>query len=410
MAETSKNKIYYNDDENSIADILTDMKRMAESTDNAIETKVDKVSGKVLSSNDFTNEYKQKVDNMKVEIPIASNKTLGGIKVGQNLTIDSDGTLNAKVESEGGVTGDTLPIGSIVSYGGLNAPENWLICDGSEISRTEYLELYNVLGTIYGKGDGSATFNLPDLKDKFILGTGNSHISGETGGEEKHTLTESEIPTMNVYMTKTSWYDKGGLEYGGAENRRVVAGGAAGGDTGYAIGTVNGGNQSHNNMPPYATTIFIIKARQRAGVVATVVDNLNNTSALDALSAKQGKILNDKITTNSTYSTEEVVVGTYMGKAKYRKTIVMSNVTETNKTYDLSSLSVETCMINSSHSYFEQGNYQIPIGCYGGTTDYSRAFYQKNTKTLYVQFGTTYTMSKNIHITIEYTKTTDSVV
>lgn len=114
---------------------------------------------------------------------------------------------------------------------------------------------------------------------------------------------------------------------------------------------------------------------------------------------------------SNVYSTEETQIGTWIdGKPIYRKTIVMSNVTETNKTYDLSSLSIETCMIDSSHSYFEQGNYQIPIGCYGGTTDYSRAFYQKNTKTLYVQFGTTYTMSKNIHITIEYTKTTDSVV
>lgn len=154
----------------------------------------------------------------------------------------------------------------------------------------------------------------------------------------------------------------------------------------------------------------IKKIAQSAGVVATVVDNLESTSTVDALSAKQGKILNDKITTKSTYSTEETKVGTWNGKPIYRKTIVMSNVTETNKTYDLSSLSIETCMIDSSHSYFEQGNYQIPIGCYGGTTDYSRAFYQKNTKTLYVQFGTTYTMSKNIHITIEYTKTTDSVV
>ena len=51
MAETSKNKIYYNNDENSIADILADMKKLAESADNAIETKVDKDSGKKLSTN-----------------------------------------------------------------------------------------------------------------------------------------------------------------------------------------------------------------------------------------------------------------------------------------------------------------------------------------------------------------------
>ena len=64
MAETSKNKIYYNDDENSVADILADMKKLAESADNAIETKVDKDSGKKLSTNDFTNEYKNKLDEL----------------------------------------------------------------------------------------------------------------------------------------------------------------------------------------------------------------------------------------------------------------------------------------------------------------------------------------------------------
>ena len=85
----------------------------------------------------------------------------------------------------------------------------------------------------------------------------------------------------------------------------------------------------------------------------------------------------------------------------------MSNVTETTKTYNISTIPIETCMIDSSHSYFEQGNFQIPIVYYGGTTDYSRAFYQKDIKTLFVQFGTTYTMSKNIHITIEYTKTSN---
>ena len=161
-------------------------------------------------------------------------------------------------------------------------------------------------------------------------------------------------------------------------------------------------------------TIYDVTPEQYEGTTPLSASNMNAIQDNAEEAIKEVATTLEQLTTDvenkHTYSTEEVVVGTYMGKAKYRKTIVMSNVTETNKTYDLSSLSVETCMINSSHSYFEQGNYQIPIGCYGGTTDYSRAFYQKNTKTLYVQFGTTYTMSKNIHITIEYTKTTDSVV
>ena len=58
-------------------------------------------------------------------------------------------------------TGDTLPIGFVGAYSGITAPTNWLMCDGSEISRITYSELFNVLGTKYGEGDGSTTFNLP---------------------------------------------------------------------------------------------------------------------------------------------------------------------------------------------------------------------------------------------------------
>lgn len=54
------------------------------------------------------------------------------------------------------------PLGAIVNYGGDIAPTGWLICDGSAVSRTTYADLYAVIGTKYGPGDGSTTFNLPD--------------------------------------------------------------------------------------------------------------------------------------------------------------------------------------------------------------------------------------------------------
>lgn len=73
MARTT-NGIYYPDDYTEVADIPEDMKKMAESTDEALENlnenKVDKVAGKELSTNDFTNEYKQKVDNNENEISL----------------------------------------------------------------------------------------------------------------------------------------------------------------------------------------------------------------------------------------------------------------------------------------------------------------------------------------------------
>ena len=63
-----------------------------------------------------------------------------------------------------------LPAGVITSFGGINIPEGWLKCDGSLISRTEYTRLFNAIGELYGSGDGSTTFQLPDLRGEFIRG------------------------------------------------------------------------------------------------------------------------------------------------------------------------------------------------------------------------------------------------
>lgn len=92
-------------------------------------------------------------------------------KIKNQLSTDAAGNLQMEIdeiekqleEINGGVTGDTLPIGSVVSYSKSKAPTNWLICDGSAVSRTTYSELFKVIGIIYGEGDGSTTFNLPLL-------------------------------------------------------------------------------------------------------------------------------------------------------------------------------------------------------------------------------------------------------
>jgi microcystin-dependent protein len=64
------------------------------------------------------------------------------------------------------------PTGSIIAFAGNNTlPDGYLLCDGSKVSRTTYKKLFDVIGTTYGEGDGSATFNLPNLTDKFIQGS-----------------------------------------------------------------------------------------------------------------------------------------------------------------------------------------------------------------------------------------------
>jgi len=68
---------------------------------------------------------------------------------------------------------NTMPVGMVVPFAGSTAPANWLLCAGQAVSRTQYAGLYLVLGTIYGVGDGSTTFNLPDLRGRTIAGLDN---------------------------------------------------------------------------------------------------------------------------------------------------------------------------------------------------------------------------------------------
>lgn len=86
------------------------------------------------------------------------------------------------------------PAGIVMPFAGSVAPEGWLLCDGSAVSRSEYADLFTAIGTTYGVGDGSTTFNVPDLAGRVVIGVSDNHALGSTGGEASHTLTESELP------------------------------------------------------------------------------------------------------------------------------------------------------------------------------------------------------------------------
>ena len=79
-------------------------------------------------------------------------------------------------------------------FAGTVAPQGYLLCDGSAVDRTTYATLYAVIGDTFGAGDGSSTFNLPDLSGRVPLGVSSTHLLGSTGGSETVTLTESELP------------------------------------------------------------------------------------------------------------------------------------------------------------------------------------------------------------------------
>lgn len=84
--------------------------------------------------------------------------------------------------------------GLIEPFAGTTVPAGYLLCDGSAVSRIDYATLFEVIGTAFGDGDGSTTFNLPDLGGRVPLGVSQGHALGTTGGSETVTLTESELP------------------------------------------------------------------------------------------------------------------------------------------------------------------------------------------------------------------------
>lgn len=92
------------------------------------------------------------------------------------------------------------PIGSIVAYGGTSAPTNWLICDGTAVSRTTYASLFAIVSTVFGVGDGATTFNLPDLRGRFPIGkaaAGTGSTLGGTGGAIDHTHAVGTLVAAN---------------------------------------------------------------------------------------------------------------------------------------------------------------------------------------------------------------------
>lgn len=162
----------------------------------------------------------------------------------------------------GGTIG-AVPAGGLMPFAGSIAPAGWLLCAGQAVSRSQYGELFATIGTAYGVGDGSTTFNLPDLRGRVVAGVDNmggsdagrldwSNTLGTSGGTQTHTLTTSEIPshTHTASGAATSVANSNNSLFMGAGNPPV---GTVGN-----IGSTGGGG-AHNNMQPTLLLNYIIK-------------------------------------------------------------------------------------------------------------------------------------------------------
>lgn len=235
-------------------------------------------------------------------------------------------------------SGDTLPIGAITQFSGETAPTNWLLCNGQAISRTDYAELFDVIGTTYGIGDGSSTFNLPDLRGRVPVGLKSSDASfdalGKTGGEKNHTLTIAEMPLHYHEFDRTKDATRLVYQNGDVPFNDGSQGSASAGNTNSV-----GGGQAHNNLQPYIVTNYIIKAKQSIGIVGTVTNDITDSNN-DAV--PNCKTVKDYVDEKQTYSTTETVVGTWLGKPLYRKVIDFGSLPNTENKYVTHNINIET--------------------------------------------------------------------
>ena len=209
---------------------------------------------------------------------------------GQFIKTDGSGTLSFASQDA-----FSMPAGMLFPYAGASAPTGYLLCHGQAVSRSTYASLFTAIGTTYGAGDGSSTFNLPDLRGRVIAGqddmggasanrltnqTGglDGDTLGATGGSETHTLTEAQlashthsvnsvtIGTLAPNQTGQNAVNSGGIL---GTSLNITNGGLSTstnsfinnvGTTAHTASLANTGSGSaHNNVQPTIILNYVIK-------------------------------------------------------------------------------------------------------------------------------------------------------
>ena len=188
------------------------------------------------------------------------------------MAIVSGGTTVINNGAFIGVEG--IPTGTIVPWTDSTLPSGFLECNGSAVSRTTYADLFGVIGTTYGAGDGSTTFNLPDLEDNVPVGKSPGKALASTGGA--NTVTSTGNVAGSTANATLSTAQLASHSHSGGGNTRVspvsnpasnanhfynpTNTGNAGSGSGHAHNmSANFSGDATSVLQPYLTVIYIIK-------------------------------------------------------------------------------------------------------------------------------------------------------
>lgn len=192
--------------------------------------------------------------------------------------LDDDGQISD--DALDGISDRTVPVGTILMYASHTPPSSkFMMCNGAAVNRTTYADLFSRIGTTYGAGDGSTTFNLPDLRDRFPAGQGSTYAIGSTGGLAQVSLLTANIAdhfhgygikdtvepndanfTVRTWVsgtngTTSSYFIPGDASITGGSTA-LTSGDLA---TTTQIDGLSGTVTPHENRPPYLAVQFLIK-------------------------------------------------------------------------------------------------------------------------------------------------------
>ena len=156
-----------------------------------------------------------------------------------------------------------VPVGTVLEFAGTTPPDKYLLCDGQAVSRTDYAELFAIIGTMYGEGDGATTFNVPDHKGRSAIGLNTDDNDfdtlGKKGGSKTHTQTTEELATHRHNFAdgdgkRVLYWDAGLTSMGGLTSGSTV-------QYSYNSRTQETGSAKPMDiMNPYLVFNYIIKA------------------------------------------------------------------------------------------------------------------------------------------------------